>query len=106
MIRKIVLTLVLLGSSGSSVALEQATAHVTLVQSTYMPTNIQFEVDTGTPSCPAGHWLTWANANVDNNKATYSTLLTAIAADKPVLYFVNNGDTGCTVIFLDITTGP
>ena len=39
-------------------ALEEAYARVTTVESTYMPTTITFEVDTGTASCPAGHWLT------------------------------------------------
>lgn len=86
------------------IAYEAAYARVILVQSTYMPTNIQFEVDNGTPSCPAKSWLTWSNANTDNNKATYATLLTAIASGNQILYYINDGDTSCKVVFLDIVS--
>lgn len=85
-------------------AFEEAYARVILVQSSYMPTNIQFEVDTGTPSCPAKSWLTWSNASIDNNKATYATLLTAIATGSQILYYINDGDTTCKVAYLDIVS--
>ncbi|MFL6603254.1 MAG: hypothetical protein ACJ8R9_18270 [Steroidobacteraceae bacterium] len=91
-----------IGASALCAAYELGVAHVTTLQSTYMPTNVQFTVDTGTASCPAGHWLTWANADKDNNKATYATLLAAVTSGMQIMYYVNNGDTGCTVIFLNI----
>ena len=72
--------LIALIATGPSWAYEETNAKVTLVQSTYMPTTIAFTVDTGTPSCPAGTWLYWRNANTDNNKATYAKLLTARTA--------------------------
>ena len=100
-----IMALVALIASAPSWAYEVTNAHVTLVQSTYMPTSIAFTVDTGTASCPAGTWLYWRNANIDNNKATYATLLTALSSGMPVTYYVNNGDTGCTVLFLDILSG-
>jgi hypothetical protein len=94
--------LLTLAVAGQSQAYEQTNARVTVVQSTYMPTAIAFTADTGTPSCPAGAWLYWRNSNVDNNKATYATLLTALATSSKVTYYVNDGDTSCTVLFLDI----
>ena len=97
-----VMILLFLIASESSWAYEAATARVTTVQSTYMPTNIQFSVDTGTASCPAGHWLTWSNPNIENNKATYATLLAALISATSILYYINNSDTTCTVVFLDI----
>jgi hypothetical protein len=105
MLRKLSIILFLLAISESTWAYEVGVAHVTDVQSTYMPTNIQFSVDTGTTSCPAGHWLTWANANIDNNKATYATLLAAIVSGSQILYYINVGDTSCTVVFLNIISG-
>lgn len=99
------LTLVLLMAAAfPCLAYEQTYARVTTVQSTYMPTTIAFEVDTGTPSCPAGSWLIWSNANTDNNKATYATLLAAIASGSRILYYINDGDTSCKVVFLDIVS--
>ena len=92
-------------ATGPSWAYEETNARVTVVQSTYMPATIAFTVDTGTASCPAGTWLYWSNANIDNNKATYATLLTALSSRLPITYYVNNGDTGCTVLFLDIVSG-
>ena len=86
-------------------AYEVTNARVTVVQSTYMPAIIAFTVDTGIPSCPAGTWLYWKNTNIDNNKATYATLLTALSSGLPITYYVNNGDTTCTVLFLDIVAG-
>lgn len=91
-------------ATGPAWAYEETNAKVTLVQSTYMPTAIAFTVDTGTPSCPAGTWLYWRNANIDNNKATYATLLAALSSGMRITYYVNNGDTGCTVLFLDIVS--
>jgi hypothetical protein len=100
--RRMVLALAAVGVTGNSWAFEQVAARITLVQSTYMPATIAFKADTGTPSCPAGQWLLWSNPNIDNNKATYALLLMALTAEKQVIYGVNNGDTGCTVAYVDI----
>jgi hypothetical protein len=94
--------LLTLAATGPSWAYELTNARVTVLQSTYMPAKIAFTVDTGTPSCPAGTWLFWSNSNTDNNKATYATLLAALTSGSKVTYYVNDGDTACTVLFLDI----
>jgi hypothetical protein len=105
MFRKLALILFLLAMSEGTWAYEAAVAHVTDLQSTYMPGNVQFQVDVGTASCPAGHWLTWANANTDNNKVTYATLLAAITSGSHILFQINDGDTSCTVVFMNIISG-
>ena len=38
----------------------------------------------------------WKNADPENNKAVYATLMTALAADKNVRFHINDGDTTCT----------
>jgi hypothetical protein len=94
---------------GSSTAwsYEQALAHVTMVQSSYMPNVVVFRVDTGTASCPAGTWLlSGSTATTDNNKAAYSLLLAAINTGYMIEYGINAGDTSCTVVFLYELNGP
>ncbi len=81
-------------------ALETTQAHVTLVEATYMPGRVQFQLDAGTPSCPAGTWVAWANSNTDNNKSVYALLLAAVSSGKEVQIFFNNGETSCTAQFV------
>lgn len=100
------LCIVGLGSS-TAWSYEQALAHVTMVQSSYMPNVVAFRVDTGTASCPAGAWLlSGSAATTDNNKATYAMLLAAINTGNLVEYGINAGDTSCTVVFLYELNGP
>jgi hypothetical protein len=84
----------------SAWAYEVVQSHVTIVESSYMPTQVFFQVDTGSTSCPAGTWLRWANATVDGNKAVFSLLLAAVNSGNRIQYFVTNGDTTCQVQFL------
>jgi len=81
-------------------ALETAQAHVTAVESTYMPGSVHFTVDVGTASCPAGAWLIWSNAGADNVKSAFALLLSATNTGNQIQYFINNGDTTCQVQFL------
>ena len=81
-------------------ALEAAQAHVTALESTYMPATITFQVDVGTPSCPTGTWLHWTNSNVDNVKSAFALLLGASNSSNRIEYLINNGDTTCQVQFL------
>jgi hypothetical protein len=80
--------------------LEVAQAHVAVVETTYMPSSITFQVDSGTTSCPIGTWLRWINGNVDNVKSAFALLLAAVNNGGRIQYFINNGDTTCQVQFL------
>ena len=100
MFKRIALATAALALAPAAWALESAQAHVTIVESTYMPGSITFQVDIGTPSCPAGAWLTWSNANVDNVKSAFALLIAATNSGNRVGYFINNGDTTCAVQFL------
>lgn len=99
-LRKIALAIGALALAPASWALENAQAHVTIVESSYMPVSVTVQVDVGSPSCPAGAWLTWSNANVDNVKATFALLIAATNSGNRVVYYVNNGDASCLVQFL------
>jgi hypothetical protein len=86
------------------------TAHVTVLEASYMPNYISFEIDqnAGT-SCPSGSFLIWSPPSGDeqqqiaNVNAVYSTLLTALASGKTVQLFGNNA--GCNVVFVHIVAG-
>jgi len=102
----VILCMAGLGSS-TAWSYEQALAHVTTVQSSYMPNVVAFRVDAGTASCPAGVWLlSGSAATTDNNKAAYSLLLAAINSGNLIEYGINAGDTSCTVMFLYELNGP
>lgn len=80
------------------------TAHVTLIQPTYLPEYVSFQVDTAGGPCAAGSWLAWPAQGTDeasqiaNTQAVYSSLLAAMLAGKSVTLFGNN--TGCTVNYV------
>lgn len=98
-----ILLLILLSSfSASAFALDSFIGHVTVVESTYMPTLIQFQLDAGSTTCPAGTWLKWSNANLDNNKAAFALLLAASATGQNLHLFINTGDMTCAVQFVHI----
>ena len=61
-LRKLAFAIGALVLAPASWALETAQAHVTIVESSYMPGSVIFQVDAGSPSCPVGAWLTWSNA--------------------------------------------
>jgi hypothetical protein len=74
-------------------------AHVTIVESSYMPTQVFFQADVGSVSCPAGKWLVWPRS-ADSNKAIFALLLAAINSGNRIQYLINDGDTNCQVQFL------
>jgi hypothetical protein len=67
-------------------ALESAQALVTQVETTYMPAEITFCVDTGTTSCPAVTTLKWINATTDNIKSAFGLLIAALNSGVRFLY--------------------
>jgi hypothetical protein len=100
MLKAIVFATIAPAIAPASWALETAQAHVTIVETTYMPAQITLQVDTGTASCPAGTWLKWINSNVDNVKSAFSLLIAAANSGSRIQYFINSGDTTCQVQFL------
>jgi hypothetical protein len=99
-LKKIAFATVALALAPASWALESAQAHVTAVETTYMPAEITFWLDIGTTSCPAGTTMKWINANVDNVKSAFALLIAATTSGNRVQYFINNGDANCQVQFL------
>lgn len=63
---------------------------VTNLESTYMPSAISFQMDTGNSNCPAGKWLFWKKNDSENIKFTYITLLTALTTGKKVTFYLND----------------
>ena len=74
---------------------------VTVLEPSYMPGWISFQIDTSVGSCPAGAWLTWNAQGADqaskiaNSQAVYATLLTAKASGRSVTLFGANS--GCVI---------
>lgn len=83
-------------------ALETTVGYVTIVQPTYMPATVSFQLDAGTTSCPAGAWLSWQNADTSNNRAVLATLLTAQVTRQRVRIYFNDGDTACKGVFMHL----
>jgi hypothetical protein len=86
----------------TSYALEEIAGKVTLLQPTFLPSWVSFQMDGRSASCPAGVWLRWANADTANNKAVYATLVAAFLAGKTARLYVNDGDTTCTGVYLHV----
>ena len=82
-------------------AAEIVTARVTLVEPTYMPSAVSFQIDKPLPSCPLGSWLSW-NKGPDNNRAVYAALLSAMNSGKRITLYINNGDTTCAGQYLHV----
>src|SRR5882757_1466875 len=95
--RKISLLLVLLAYAGTSFALVPLEGTVTILEPTYLPGQVAFQLSTSTSICPAGTWLWWRKASADNNKAAYATLAAALVSGKRVRVYFVEGDTSCTV---------
>lgn len=93
--KNLLLALLLGLASGTSFALENFTGKITVVEPTYLPSAVTFIMDTGNSTCPSGTWLKWQNADSQNNKAIYATLITAMATGKQVRFVMNNGDLTC-----------
>lgn len=94
------LAALMLIASGSASALQNFTGKVTGIELSYMPNTIRFSMDQGNAACPAGTALTWANANIDNNKAVLAALTTAFANGHRITFYINDNDTSCVGRFL------
>lgn len=82
------------------------TANLTVVEGTYMPTSITFQIDqnAGTAlQCAAGNFLEYVGTNADNSKAIYALLLSSKLAGQTVTLFGSNTplvDGNCQVNFV------
>lgn len=101
--KKIILAVCLFCMAGSAYALESMTGKVTLVEGTYMPGTITFHMLPDTPftTCK-GAWLKWSNPNIENNKAVYSLLMTALVSGKKINFYIGDGDTNCMGRFIHL----
>jgi hypothetical protein len=102
MTRKYTLALVAALACTSAHAHQVLEGKVKLLQPTYLPGIVSFQMTVGSSLCPAGGWLQWANADKDNNKAVYATLMAAFMAEKTVRLYINDGDTTCTGVFMHV----
>ncbi|WP_062270578.1 DUF5992 family protein [Endozoicomonas arenosclerae] len=94
--KKLFITALLLCSPVLSAGtLFQFTGKVTIVESTYLPGKVTFQMDAGHSVCPAGAWLKWQK-ETENNKMVYSSLMTALVSDKKVRLYIEEGDDTCT----------
>jgi len=71
----------------------EVTAHVRIVEGTYMPNSITFQIDQNAGSaaqCVAGKWLEYFGPSADNSKAIYALLLSSKLAGQTVTLFGSN----------------
>ncbi len=99
---KIVIYIALLVASSNSYALEHFIGKVTFLEPTYLPSVIVFSMDIGNATCPSGAILKWQKADVENNKAVYSTLMAALMSGKKIRFHFNDGDTSCIGTYLHL----
>lgn len=77
---------------------------VTLIEVTYMPGSIQFQLNTAIGSCRPGQWIFWhprgetQTAKDQNAQAVLSTLMTAKTASQSVRVYLTSA--GCSAEFL------
>lgn len=93
---RILITALLIFGTNISFALETIRGRVTIVEPTYLPLVVYFQMDTGNATCPLGTWLKWQNSDAQNNRAVYATLMTALMAGKQVNFIIDDGDSTCT----------
>ena len=79
-------------------------AKVTLVEGTYMPDLVSFQLDVGSTTCPAGTNMVWQKT-VENNKAIYTLLITALTGGRKINFYINDGDASCKGQFIHLTNG-
>ncbi|TWB43905.1 hypothetical protein [Nitrospirillum pindoramense] len=81
-----------------------ATGKVRVIEASYVPDQVNFQLDTAVGACPAGAWLNWVPTkstdakNADSVNAVYSLVTTALASGKGVTVYVTN--TNCMVNFI------
>jgi hypothetical protein len=98
-IRFLFASFLMFGLLGSSHGLQVFEGTVTLVEATYMPTRIVFQMSNGIYACPVGSFLIWENT-ATNNQSVYAGLLTAFASGKRVRFHINDNDTSCRGQFI------
>lgn len=107
--RTLTLTAILVGAMCPSLAGAadwSFDGHVIDLESTYVPIEIPFYSDGGTPACPSGTMLHYLPQSADqesklaNIQANLSILATALASGKKVRLFGNNGS--CAILFVHI----
>jgi hypothetical protein len=81
------------------------TTQPTVIEATYMPTSVNFQVaHAAGSSCPVGTFLVWnakgadAPAKAANAAAVMSMVMTAKATNRSLVLFGNNS--GCTIDFI------
>ncbi|WP_115563408.1 hypothetical protein [Xanthomonas arboricola] len=84
-------------------ALQRFSGTVKEIEATYMPTQIPFTLSEGNSACPKGKTLFWANANLENNKAVYATLLTSLTTGRKIMFIMDDDDASCKGRFIYIT---
>jgi hypothetical protein len=75
---------------------------VTNLQPSFMPGLVTFQMNNGAALCPAGTWLHWQNADPENNKAVYDTLMAALLNNKTVRLYFDDQDATCTGAYVQI----
>lgn len=78
--------------TGQANALVEIVAKVTVVEATYLPGDVAFQLDTGTSTLPAGTWLHWKKTD-ENNKAVYGLLMSALMSGKSIRVYFNDSAT-------------
>jgi hypothetical protein len=102
MIRKLFFLLGITFFCGVANAYQIIEGKVTLLEATFLPSLVTFQMAAGTTTCPAGNFLRWSNADPANNKAVYSTLMAAFLSGKNIRLYINDGDATCTGVFVHI----
>ncbi|CAK0779897.1 conserved exported hypothetical protein [Gammaproteobacteria bacterium] len=86
-------------SSNTFAELKAFVGTVAVLEATYMPDAISFQMNVGDDACPANSWMTY-NKNPSNNKIVYATLLAATVSGKSVQYW--HDGTNCNGSFIYI----
>lgn len=80
--------------------------HVTLIEPTYVPGQINFSLDVGANGCAAGSWLHWnvrgttEASQIANDQAILSALMAAYTSGKKVRVFGNASNCGIDFIHM------
>lgn len=84
-------------------------AHVVVIETTYIGgAGLYFSIDqAGSASCPAGTWIKWNTLGADepaqlaNEQAELSTLLSAKLSGRTVRVYGNNADCSASYLWFD-----
>lgn len=81
-------------------------AYVTVVEGSYLPEQVPFQIDLPAGNCISGSWLSWVIRGTDsparyiNAQAVFSVLLTAKGSHRRVKIFGNNAE--CAVEYIHL----